>query len=203
MGQHDEAAAVLEQAERDQVCRSACLTAMRCEVQYLSLLLDRAWFDIRIEEAEPCLLNAGAAPFVALVVHRAACERGRFDAARTIESSLGAAIADRGRPLTILDDDWEPYVIHMKGVRLALRGKRAEAIESLRAADDRWSYLDSLRGILKLHNRLLLIRLLEAEGRQEEAHCLAAELEPTAPSLIDSFRSLGLETLDPIPVPAL
>jgi len=203
LGQTDAVDELLGSAEAAKVCRSACLEAMHCEVRYLRLLLDRAWFDVRDEEAGPCLDNFLAGPFVALVVHRAECERGRFDIAQRLEKGLGQAIDSLGRSIEIDEYDWSPYLEHMIGVREALQGRPDEAIRRLQRADAGWAYQDSLRGILKMHNRLILARLLEAAGRTSESQQLLDELKPAAPSLIESFRALGLETLDPIPAPAL
>jgi tetratricopeptide (TPR) repeat protein len=201
LGQAEAANELLDRTEAAEICSKPRLEAMRCEVRYLRLLLDRAWPEIQTEEALPCLENLAAAPFVALVVHRAQCERGRLDVARALEEGLRREMVRLGLAPAIGEYDWAPYLEHMIGVREAIEGRRDAAIQRLRRADAGWVYQDSLCGILKLHNRLVLIRLLEAAGRNDEARHLAAELEPTAPSLIESFRALGLETLDPVPAP--
>ena len=79
----------------------------------------------------------------------------------------------------------EAFVAHIEGARLLVDGEPAKAAERFRFADQSLSYRELPMGLLKIINRFVLARALQASGAKEEAATVLAEARAVNPKFVD------------------
>ncbi len=172
------------------------ITAWRCAVEIAELDLHRSWGELLGNIDSPCVEKAYPASYVATAVHRAACEVDEWKTAGIFESRLEERL-DKAKEEGVeksMAETW-PTLLHMQGVRLALQGDLGQAEEKFRSADAQLTYRESVSGLFKLRNRLLLVETLFAQGRDAEAHHLLANVRTVNPAIVGEFEENGLKFL--------
>jgi len=168
---------------------------LECAVQSEELLFERSWQQVLDLVTSGCPEGKGNAVRIDIVVHQAACQLGDWARAEAIEARLEPKDQGKGA----LDDVDEGYMAavckHLRGTRLALQGKLAEAETSFAEADAGLGYTDAGTGIFKLVNRLCLVEVLFAEKRDAEAHKLLTKVRAVNPELAREFETMGMHYL--------
>jgi Flp pilus assembly protein TadD len=196
--QHDIAGAwdAIESWEDNDDAMAREIAAWRCVVETAELDVDRSWGELLANADSKCVENADPASYLPAATHRAACEMGDWETAAAFESRLEKHLdtAKEKGAVKSMSEAW-PTLLHMQGVRLALQGDIEDAEAKFRKADAQLTYRESVTGIFKLRNRLLLVETLFAQGRDAEAHKLLAKVRSVNPAIVEEFEENGLKSL--------
>jgi hypothetical protein len=152
------------------------------------------WQEMLEPSTASCARDSAPLDVCPRVGHRAACQRGDWQAAKAAEDALETYLNEskgkgesekmpptkRGRPAPCRS----PLA------RRVTRGGR-EAIE----VDGMLSYYNSFVGLFKLYNRLFLVETLVAQHRDAEAHQMLAKVRAVNPWLVARFEESGLKLL--------
>jgi tetratricopeptide (TPR) repeat protein len=174
------------------------LVGMECRARYAELADRGAWRQVFDERVSDCV-SGFENRLAAIVTHRAACNLGEWQKAMTIEDEAAKILADAeesGSDGIILS--FRPVIPHLQGVRNAIEGKLDAAEERFRVSDDLLTFMGADPAMTKLYNRLLLVEVLLASGKDAEAHQLLSAVRrintPMAREFEASgFRALGLD----------
>ena len=172
------------------------VAAWRCVIETVDLDLDQSWGELLANADSKCVEKAYPAGYVPAATHRAACEMGDWETAAAFEARLEKQLEkakDKGAEKS-MSEAW-PTLLHMQGVRLALQGDLENAEMKFRNADAQLTYRESVPGMFKLRNRLLLVETLFAQGRDAEAHKLLAKVRSVNPAIVGEFEENGLKSL--------
>ena len=194
IGDFDDARDTIERARREGMPEKDVFR-LSCLVQYHELKRNMAWREILDERDSPCV-KGFAVGFAAVATHLAACRLGDWDTVQAIEDAAAALLAaiqrdGNDRDAVLL----QSAINHMKGVRLAVKGDFSLAEELLRAADQGLTYLETNTARSKLNNRLVLVEVLFAAGRDADAHKLLDEVRSVNPAMAESFEESGFRVL--------
>lgn len=196
-GDNEGARAVIARARAEGMAEEAALR-FDCLVHYTELASRERWKQILVEKDAECV--TGNEPgFATIVTHRAACRLGDWETVQMLEDAADGALLEAERRG---DSDAmaaiQATILHLQGVRLANQGDLKSAQDRLQAADRRLTFLQTHSAIFKLSNRLTLVEILLADGRDAEAHKLLADIRSTNPPMVaeferSRFRILGLD----------
>jgi len=132
--------------------------------------------------------------FITIAEHRAAVRLGDWDRAVAIEDAMRELLAKQERRQKSMDEV-EASLLHMEGVRLAAQGRRDDAVDRFREADEKLEYRETGPALLKLHNRLVEVETLLAADRDAEAQRLLGEVRFVNPVMVDQFEARGLQEI--------
>jgi tetratricopeptide (TPR) repeat protein len=191
----DGAREVIAQMSRMEGAPEGFLKRMECGLHFEELLYERAWQSILEDANNGCMELSDAAVWVGLAIHHAACKRGDWLRAEQIEARFEPA--DKGAESDDEHAKLKPSAVqqHLRGVRLALQGDLEAAEQNLRDADANLGYTNAGTGIYKLSNRLCLVEVLFAQGRDAEAHKLLTKVRTVNPELAQEFEDQGMHYL--------
>ncbi|MCD4750285.1 MAG: tetratricopeptide repeat protein [Thermoanaerobaculales bacterium] len=163
-------------------------TGARCGLDFWRLVQDRDWQAVMKLAEEECNPEKTSDIGSGIFLHKAACRLGDWELAETIEAGIRKSIDEaeeskRARTFDLLS----PILHHLVGVRLSLQDNPTNAIEELKQADEKLSYLNAGLGIFKLSNRMALAHSLMISGHEAEAHALVAEVKAVNPRLAQQF----------------
>jgi len=170
---------------------------MDCEIHYVALRNDEAWQQIIDECESKCSKGfKEGVGFAVVTTHLAAAELGDWDLAKSYEdetAELLQMVEESGdsKGITVL----KGALAHMQGIRLAIQGDYAAAADRLREADAEFTFGEAGTGLFKLHNRMILVETLLAEGKDAEAHQLLANARGVNPTMVAEFEESGLKVL--------
>lgn len=167
-----------------------------CLERYMGLFNGGAWKEIyELAESSKCVARPDPS-FAKIATHKAACELRKWDEAVAIEAAAEELLAKVGGGGTTKEVEMvRASVAHMRGVRLALQGKYAEAEDQLRAADEGLTYIEAGSAIYKLYNRMILAEVMLAGGQDAEAHTLLSKIRSVNPTWVAMFEDSGLKIL--------
>ena len=171
------------------------LVGMECNAHYADLWEIEAWQQAFDERENDCVKGFKEG-FAVIVTHVAACRLGEWETAEGFESKAGEFLAKveesgGGKDAMMLSG----MLHHMKGSRLAIAGDFAGAEKNLRAADQRLTFLEAGAGWYKLYNRMLLVEIMLAQGKDAEAHRLLGKVRSVNPVMVAEFEADGLKVL--------
>jgi tetratricopeptide (TPR) repeat protein len=189
-GRVDEAKQALARADSASPCgdKSAMYKGMRCLIAVWPPLFVGDWEGMwRAQQASCGDMKRGEDPlqiWVALRTNRSAeadaVEKGaRENLAMMLPSEPGRRYV-------------EAFVAHIEGARLLVGGEPARAAERFRFADQSMSYRGLPLGILKIINRVVLARALQASGAKEEAATVLAEARAVNPKFVDRLSFIAV-----------
>ena len=166
-----------------------------CLVHYAELAQKEAWQRILDERDSDCVKGFKEG-YPAVITHLAACRLGEWEVAQGIEEEA----ADLLKKVQEYRDEKNIMVLagainHMEGVRLALQGDLPGAEARLRAADEGLTFIEAGTGWYKLYNRIFLVEILLAEGKDAEAHRLLGKVRSINPVMVAEFEDDGLKVL--------
>jgi tetratricopeptide (TPR) repeat protein len=184
VGDREAADAALARAE-SAVCPPEFFRAQRCRAALWWKVADGTGVEAAAAIAD---LDCSGRDFDVLslaLAHGAAIDSGEAGLAAKLEQGAAeSARAYRARSMP-----W-PILRHMQARELASRGLTAEAIATLRRADEEATYSGESAGLFKLYNRLVLATLLETSARDAEAAGLRAAVDAVNPQFRPRFESL-------------
>lgn len=171
------------------------LRDLDCVVDLAELEAGEQWSEI-VARRDECVRDEsfGYVSYVVVVTDRAAVLAGARDVALALEDHAEAALADHDRHGKSMFGS-DILLDHMRGVRLAFDGDLEAAAKLLYAADQRLTYREAGLGLLKLLNRLLLVEVRFAQGRDAEAHTLLSQVRAVNPALVEDFEEHGMHYL--------
>lgn len=172
------------------------LKRMRCTVDVAELDFSRSWSRLVENASSPCYDRDDPAGYVSRAIHRAACQKGDWAVATRLEDRLHELI-ERARQRSTYRSGYEAWsaLLHMEGVRLALKGNLESAEERFRKADSYLTYHEAAPGLFKLVTRLMLAETLFAQSRDGEAHRLLSEVRTVNPAMASEFEADGFSWL--------
>lgn len=194
VGEFDDARDTIERARREGM-PDDYVFRLTCQVEYQELKRNMEWRKILEKRDSECVVGF-AVGGAAVATHLAACRLGDWETVQTIEDETAALLAK-----TQVEGDsmnaarLQSAINHMKGVRLAVQGDLDLAEELLRAADRGLTYFDTGTARSKLNNRLVLVEVLFAAGRDADAHKLLAEVLSVNPAMAGDFQESGFRVL--------
>jgi tetratricopeptide (TPR) repeat protein len=170
-----------------------------CLVQFKGLRDTGSWEEIlELAKISSCV-EESKLNYAKTITHLAACETGKWDLAVEIEGAVQEQWADlnsKGIDIGARSEALiQAAIEHLQGVRLALQGNYDEAEKLLRAADERITYIEAGSAIFKLENRMILVELLLATGKDADAHQLLADVKGVNPLWVDEFQDSGFRML--------
>jgi Tfp pilus assembly protein PilF len=171
------------------------LFGMECRARFAELANRGAWRQIFDERNSECVRGIDNA-LAAIFVHRAACHLGEWETAMAIEDRSAKILADakkNGNDEIFLA--FGPVVPLLRGVRNAIEGKLDEAEEQLRLSDELLTFMGVDPAMTKLNNRLLLVEVLLASGKDAEAHQLLSTVRRINAPMAREFEASGLRAL--------
>jgi tetratricopeptide (TPR) repeat protein len=193
-GAFSKARAVIERARGSGACPPDELRTMICVADFMEPLMNRSWSTI-LDRAPSDCLTCDEAAMVTVIIHRAHCQSGRWRDANVYEVAVQRALERQIQPESIADDRFSSVLLHMQAVRLALMGRLDQAAQQLTAADEALTFGGSFTSMLKLWNRLILAEVRRAQGEDDEARNLLAEVRSINPLMAITYRKylLGLK----------
>lgn len=171
------------------------LFGMECRARYAELANRAAWrrvFDERDSECVSGFENGLAA----IVTHRAACHLGDWETAMAFEDEAARILAEAeksGNDEIALA--FRPVIPHLQGVRHAIDGMLDDSEERFRVTDDLLTFMGADVAMSKLSNRLLLVEVLLASGKDSEAHQLLSAVRRINPPMAQEFEASGFRAL--------
>ncbi len=194
IGEFADARDTIERARREGMAEEDVFQ-FSCLVDYHELVRNMEWRKIYEQRDSECVAGFTVG-FAAVATHLAACRLGDWDAVQVIEDEAAALLASvqrdgNARNAALL----QCAINHMKGVRLAVRGDLVLAEELLLAADRGLTYLETEPASFKLGNRLVLVEVLLAAGRDADAHKLLGEVLTVNPAMAGDFEESGFRVL--------
>ncbi len=185
-GESEAAVKVAERVAAVDGCPSALPEGLRTLTRFWSLTMDRAWLEV-LSLARLSQRATGWFDFAVLFSHRAACMEGDWRWAKAFEEPLRRALEaayTRGGEIS-------PWLLHMEAVRLATEGYLERSARLLGEIDGKEDYLGSRAGLFKLYNRLLLVEVLLAAGKDHRADRLLREIRAINPAITVDFEPNG------------
>jgi len=185
-GRVDEAEQALGRANSTSPCGGMSGKEMRCLIAVWPPLFAGDWERVwKAQQASCGDLKLGDDPLQIWVALRT----GRRAEADAIEKTAHDRLAkvpstEPGRRYM------EAFVAHIEGARLLVDGDPAKAAERFRFADQSMSYRDLSLGLLKIINRVVLARALQASGAKDEAATVLAEARAVNPKFVARLGSL-------------
>ncbi|MFV2071430.1 MAG: tetratricopeptide repeat protein [Thermoanaerobaculales bacterium] len=166
-----------------------------CLAHYAELAQKEAWQQVLGQRDSDCVKGFKEG-YPAVITHLAACRVGELEIARGIE----AEAADLLKKIQESRDEKTIMVLkgainHMEGVRLASQGDLIGAEERLRAADKGLTFMEAGTGWFKLYNRVFLVEVLLAEGKDAEAHRLLGNVRSVNSAMVAQFEDDSLKVL--------
>ncbi|MGD1148740.1 MAG: tetratricopeptide repeat protein [Thermoanaerobaculaceae bacterium] len=189
-GRADEAEQALARANGTSPCGGMLGKEMRCQIAYWPPLFKGDWEGVwKAQQASCTEMKTGDDPLQIWVALRT----GRRAEADAFEKNAHERLAkmspsEPGRRYI------EAFVAHIEGARLLVGGEPAKAAERFRFADQSMSYRGLPLGLLKIINRVVLARALQASGAKDEAATVLAEARAVNPKFVDR---LGILTVPP------
>lgn len=171
------------------------LFGMECRARYAELADRGAWRQVFDERDSECVRGFDNA-LAAIVIHRAACHLGEWETAMAIEEKSAKILADAeesGIDEIILT--FAPVIPHLEGVRNAIEGKLDAAEERFRVSDELLTFMGVDPAMTKLYNRLLLVEVLLAGGKDAEAHQLLSAVRRINAEMAREFEASGFRAL--------
>jgi Flp pilus assembly protein TadD len=162
--------------------------ALLCEIE-LARLAEENQFEELVERGIECVDEINGFRLGPLASHRAACLRKDWRTAGLLQGRYRRML-DRSDPESpIRPGDFQAALAHMEAVRLAVRGRLSHAEAVLSAADRASGFTTAEIGVFKLLNRLVLARVIAAQGREAEAFRLLGQVEGVNPELVRKFNA--------------
>jgi tetratricopeptide (TPR) repeat protein len=171
------------------------LFGMECRARYAELAERGAWRQIFDERDSECARGFDNA-LAAIVIHRAACHLGEWETAMAIEDEAAKILAEAKK--SGIDEiilTFAAVIPHLQGVRSAIEGKLEEAEERLRESDELLTFMGVDPAMTKLYNRLLLVEVLLASGKDAEAHQLLSAVRRINTQMAREFEASGFRVL--------
>ena len=196
-GDYGGAEQVLGMARATGDCPESWLTGIDCLIRLRRLAATDRWRDILglAEERPGCSEDMTSSSAEALT-HLAASLAGEREVAQAIEDDVAGRVGDiqTGKSKGELPD-LLALQAHLRGVRLALGGDLAGAIESFQLADRSLTYMQAGSGLFKLSNRLFEVEALLAAGDDGKAHQVLSQVRSVNPRMASEFEERGLKIL--------
>jgi len=180
-GRADEAMRALARADSTSSCGGMVGKEMRCSIAVWPPLFAGDWEGVWKGQQASCSgQDVGDDPRPIWVALRT----GRRAEADAIEKSAHDRLG-KMPPTEPGRRYMEAFVAHVEGARLLVDGEPAKAAERFRLADKSLSYRDLPMGLLKIINRFVLARALQASGAENEAATILAEVRAVNPKFVD------------------
>jgi len=169
---------------------------LRCRLRFAEAVAGRSWNRVLEDEAGTCPVKSQAEVEMLTMAHRAACQVGKWEKAESVEDGVRRSLEDaRSRGVALTFDQIWPVLLHLEGVRLAVRGELEEAEKRFRDADTNLAFRNSGVGIFKLRNQAMLVETLMAQGEDGAAHRLLAKIRAVNPAIVEDFEETGFALL--------
>ena len=194
IGDFEDARDTIERARREGMSDDDVFR-LTCQVEFQELERNMEWRKILEKRDSECVTGfvVGSA---AVTTHLAACRLGDWDTVQSIEDEAAALLATMQREGAVRDAALlQNEINHMKGVRLAIKGEFELAEELILAADRGLTYMETEPARFKLNNRLVLVEVLFAAGRDADAHKLLTEVRSVNPAMAEDFQESGFRVL--------
>lgn len=179
-------------------CPAELPQALTCLGTCLELEMAGRWQEMLEPPTASCARDSSPLDVCPRVGHRAACQRGDWQAAQAAEDALEAYLnesKEKGESEKMHADEARTNLLHMQGVRFALSGDLVGAEKAFTEVDGMLSYYNSFVGLFKLYNRLFLVETLLAQQRDAEAHQMLAKVRAVNPWLVARFEESGLKLM--------